>query len=128
MLVPTLPKAGATRRQLWIAGAIAAAVAVYTIGALIIPGTLLDPFMDAFIDNAPVLLVVLVATPVGLWIAQRPQRGVLLLVATVPYWGLDIILPIPSGWKESLALYTLLWTLFSIAFKPRPHYPLPKVV
>jgi O-antigen ligase/polysaccharide polymerase Wzy-like membrane protein len=128
MLVPTLPKPGATRRQLWTAGAIAAVVGVYAVGALILPGKLFDPAMDAFIDNAPILLAVLVAAPVGLWIAQRPQRGVLLLVATVPYWGLDIILPIPSGWKETLALYTLLWTLLSIVFKPRPQYPLPKVV
>jgi putative inorganic carbon (HCO3(-)) transporter len=127
MLVPTLPKVGATRRQLWIAGAIAALVGVYAVGAIILPGELFDPIMDAFIANSALLLAVLVAAPVGLWIAQRPQRGVLLLVATVPYWGLDTILPIPSGWKEALALYTLLWTLLSIVFKPRPHYPLPKV-
>jgi hypothetical protein len=128
MLVPTLPKVGATRRQLWLVGALVAIVAVYTVGAVILPGTFFDPIMDAFVDRAALLLVVLVAAPVGLWIAQRPQRGVILLVATVPYWGLDAILPIPSGWKESIALYTLLWTLLSIVFKPRPRYPLPKIV
>src|SRR5262245_15943022 len=60
MLVPTLPKVGATRRQLWTVGAIAAVAGIYAVGALIMPGTLFDPIMDAFIDNAPVLLVVLV--------------------------------------------------------------------
>src|SRR5689334_18466700 len=109
MLAPTLPKVGAARRPLWI-GLAGGAVAVYAIGAIILPGTLLDPIMDAFINNAPWLLLLLVAAPMGLAIAQRPQRGILLLVATVPYWGLDAILPIPSGWKESIALYTLLWT------------------
>jgi hypothetical protein len=128
MLVPTLPKQAVTRRQVWAIGFAAGLVGVYIVGALILPGTLFDPAMDAFISGAPILLVVLAAAPVGLWIAQRPQRGVLLLVATVPYWGLDVILPIPSGWKETLALYTLLWTLLSIVFKPRPRYPLPKVV
>jgi putative inorganic carbon (hco3(-)) transporter len=128
MLAPTLPKVGAARRPLWIVGALVAVLSVYIVAAIILPGTLFDPFMDAFIDNAPILLAVLVAAPVGLWIAQRPQRGVLLLVATVPYWGLDTILPIPSGWKESIALYTLLWTILSIVFKPRPRFPMPKVV
>src|SRR6202042_2307541 len=64
----------------------------------------------------------------GLAIAQRPQRGVLLLIALVPYWGLTTILPIPDGWKETLCLYTLLWTILSIVGKPRPRFPLPKVV
>src|SRR3954469_4077737 len=126
MLAPTLPKVGATRRPVWVVSAVGGALAVYAVGALILPGTLFDPIMDAFIQYAPWLTLVLVGAPVGLWIAQRPQRGLLLLVATVPYWGLDAILPIPSGWKESIALYTLLWTLLSIVFKPRPHYPLPK--
>src|SRR5205823_5870304 len=91
-------------------------------------GTLYDPFMDQFLAQAHLLLIALVAAPIGLAIAQRPQRGVLLLVATVPYWGLDAVVPIPKGWKEALALYTLAWTLFSVVGKPRQRYPLPKVV
>ena len=103
-------------------------VAVYAVTAVILPGTVYDPFMDQFGAHAQDLLVVLIARRSGSLIAQRPQRGVLLLVASVPYWGLDAVLPIPSGWKEALALYTLAWTVLSIAGKPRPHPRLPKVV
>ena len=107
---------------------VAGALSVYTIGAIIRPGILFDPFMDPFIAHAPIVLVALLAAPVGLAIAQRPQRGVLMLVALVPYWGLDIVLPIPSGWKETIALYTLIWTVLSVIGKPRPHYRWPSVV
>jgi hypothetical protein len=128
MLAPSIPKLGAARRRLLVAAVVAAVLAVYAAGAVLLPGKLYDPFMDQFLAQAHLLLLVLVAAPIGLAIAQRPQRGVLLLVASVPYWGLDAILPIPSGWKEALALYTLIWTLLSVAGKPRPRYPLPKVV
>jgi hypothetical protein len=128
MLAPTIPKLGAQRRRHLIITVSIVALTVYTIGAIVLPGKLYDPFMDQFLARAPFLLVALIAAPVGLAIAQRPQRGVLLLVASVPYWGLDAILPIPAGWKEALALYTFLWTLLSVVGKPRPQYPLPKVV
>jgi hypothetical protein len=128
MLAPTIPKLGAQRRRHLIITVSIVALSVYTIGAIVLPGKLYDPFMDRFLASAPFLLVALIAAPVGLAIAQRPQRGVLLLVASVPYWGLDAILPIPAGWKEALALYTFLWTLLSVVGKPRPQYPLPKVV
>ncbi len=128
MLAPSIPKLGAKRRRLLIVTVVGSALAVYTAGAVILPGMLYDPFMDQFLALAQLLLLALIAAPVGLLIAQRPQRGVLLLVALVPYWGLDAILPIPSGWKEALALYTLIWTLLNIAGKPRPRVPLPKVV
>jgi len=45
-----------------------------------------------------------------LYIVQRPQRGLLLLAALVPYDGLLLIAPAPSiasGWKEALVLLTL---------------------
>jgi hypothetical protein len=127
MLAPQIPKLAPARRRLLIVVVVAGALSVYTVGAIILPGTLYDPFMDQFIAHAALVLVALLAAPIGLAIAQRPQRGVLLLVATVPYWGLDAVLPIPSGWKETLALYTLIWTLLSVMGKPRPRYPLPKV-
>jgi putative inorganic carbon (hco3(-)) transporter len=128
MLAPPIPKLAPARRRLLLVVVVVGALGVYTAGAIILPGKLFDPFMDQFLAQARLLLVALIAAPVGLAIAQRPQRGVLLLIATVPYWGLDAVLPIPSGWKEALALYTLLWTLLSIFAKPRPRYPLPKVV
>jgi putative inorganic carbon (hco3(-)) transporter len=128
MLAPSLPKLAPARRRLLVVSVVAAALAVYTTAAVILPGTVYDPFMDQFLAQDRLLLVLLLAAPIGLAIAQRPQRGVLLLVATVPYWGLDAILPIPPGWKETLALFTLLWTLLTVIAKPRPRYPLPKVV
>ena len=128
MVAPPIPKLAPARRRLVLVVVVAAVLAVYAVGALILPGTLYDPFMDQFLAQAHLLLLALIAAPVGLAIAQRPQRGVLLLVASVPYWGLDAVLPIPSGWKEALALYTLIWTMLSIVSKPRPRYPLPKVV
>jgi putative inorganic carbon (hco3(-)) transporter len=128
MLASPIPKLAPARRRLFLVVVVAAALSAYTAGAIIAPGTLYDPFMDQFLAQARIILVVLLAAPVGLAIAQRPQRGVLLLVASVPYWGLDAVLPIPSGWKEALALYTLLWTILSVIGKPRPRYPMPKVV
>jgi hypothetical protein len=128
MLAPSIPKLAPARRRFLLVVVVAGALAVYTVGAVILPGTLYDPFMDQFVAHASLVLVLLVAAPVGLAIAQRPQRGVLMLIALVPYWGLDAIAPIPSGWKEALCLYTLIWTLLSIAGKPRPRFPLPKVV
>jgi hypothetical protein len=128
MLAPSNLKLAPARRRFLLVLVVSSVVAVYAVAAIILPGTLYDPFMDQFGAHAQDLLVVLIGAPVALAIAQRPQRGVLLLVATVPYWGLDKVLPIPSGWKEALALYTVAWTVMSIAGKPRPHPRLPKIV
>lgn len=128
MLAPPIPKLAPARRRLFLVVVVAGALSVYTIGALILPGVLFDPFMDQLIAHAPLIIVALLAAPVGLAIADRPQRGVLMLVALVPYWGLDVVLPIPSGWKESIALYTLLWTVLGVVGKPRPRYKRPSVV
>ncbi len=57
---------------------------------------------------APVGLLVLTAG--GWWLATRPQRGILLLVALVPFDGLLLLVPHPGvvdGWKEALALACL---------------------
>lgn len=67
----------------------------------------------------PVLLALLAATaavPLLAWIWQRPQRGLLLLVALLPFDGLLLVLPAPSAvsaWKEVLVGFTLL-----AAFQP----------
>jgi putative inorganic carbon (HCO3(-)) transporter len=128
MLAPPNLKLAPARQRFLVVVAVAAVLTVYVVGAIVLPGTFVDPFMDRFLSVAPTALVILIAAPIGLAIAQRPQRGVLLLVASVPYWGLDRILPIPSGWKEALALFTLLWTLLSVAGKPRPQHRVPNVV
>jgi len=54
--------------------------------------------------------------PVAAWIWARPQRGLLVLVALMPFDGLLIIAPLPSAfaaWKEALVALTLL-----AAFQP----------
>jgi putative inorganic carbon (HCO3(-)) transporter len=55
-----------------------------------------------------------VVVPLCLAVAGRPQRGVLLLAALVPFHGLLLIVPAPtvvSGWKEALVLVTLAATV-----------------
>jgi hypothetical protein len=52
----------------------------------------------------------LAVVPLTLVLAVRPQRGVLVLAAVVPFNGLLLILPHPSllaGWKEALTLAVL---------------------
>jgi hypothetical protein len=61
-------------------------------------------------DTAVLIVAVLVAAVItGTAVAVRPQRGVLLLAALVPFDGLLLIARLPplmSGWKEALTLLT----------------------
>ena len=61
-------------------------------------------------DTVVLVVAVLVAAGiVATMVAARPQRGVLLLAALVPFDGLLLILRVPpwmSGWKEALTLLT----------------------
>ena len=62
--------------------------------------------------GAPVALGLLaVLVPLGLGLTQRPQRGLLLLAALVPFDGLLLLVPrlppLVAGWKEALVLATL---------------------
>jgi hypothetical protein len=54
---------------------------------------------------------VAVGVPIAIWvglrIVERPQRGLLLLAALVPFDGLRQLYPVPAGWKESIVLFTL---------------------
>ena len=55
-------------------------------------------------------LSIAVVVPVALAVVHRPQRGVLLLVALVPFDGLRTLVPHPAvldGWKEALVVGTL---------------------
>ncbi len=68
-------------------------------------------------SSVAVLFVVLAA----LWLIARPQRGVLLLAALVPYDGLLLLLPAPAflnGWKEALVLGTLAASLMCSSSRP----------
>ena len=58
--------------------------------------------------HALVVLTLGVAVPLLLWIAERPQRGLLLLVALAPFDGLRIIAPeVSVAWKFVLLGGTL---------------------
>ncbi len=57
------------------------------------------------------LLSVLV--PGALWLSKRPQRGILVLAALLPFNGLLIIAGLPGivkGWKEALVIFLLFLT------------------
>ncbi len=68
-----------------------------------------------------VVLVVAVLVPahVVVLVVRRPQRGLLLLAALVPFDGLLLVVPdgtgTVAGWKEGLVLATLLATLVAPA-------------
>jgi hypothetical protein len=73
------------------------ALAAVAIGAAIITGRL------------TVLVLGAVALTAAVWIALRPQRGLLLLVTLVPFDGVRLPLGIEgslASWKEALAIYT----------------------
>jgi hypothetical protein len=57
------------------------------------------------------LLAVVLVSPVvvggAMWVFLRPQRGVLLLAALLPFDGLQQIWGFPAGWKEALTLVVL---------------------
>lgn len=64
------------------------------------------------------VLALAVGIPLLLALADRPQRGVLLLVALAPFSGLLVLVDGPAllaGWKEALILLTLAATLIAPA-------------
>ena len=72
-------------------------MAAAVIGAAVITG------------QVKLLFVGIVAVAFAVWIALRPQRGLLLLVALVPFDGVRLPLGIEgslASWKEALAIYT----------------------
>ncbi|MBJ7288647.1 MAG: O-antigen ligase domain-containing protein [Williamsia sp.] len=63
------------------------------------------------LQGAALTIGALIAVAVVVWIARRPQRGVLLLAALTPLHGLLDIAPVPgvaAAWKEGLVALTLL--------------------
>lgn len=118
-----------------VVGAVAAPLLLVAVGvATGGPGWLgdqLDLRLGQLVDNGALLLALALSWPLALWIAARPQRGVLLLAVLVPLDGLLLILPLPSsaaGWKEGLLLYTLLWAFLTVVGKPRPPARIPAFV
>jgi len=108
-----------------------AVVAVAAIGALMVAVKPAGDAASRLIDAGPYVLLLLVAAPAALWIAARPQRGVLVLVAFVPFDGLLNIVPTPpfaEGWKEALLLWTVLWAALGTVGEHRDKLRLPGFV
>lgn len=65
------------------------------------------------------LAVASVLVPLAFALARRPQRGVLVLAALVPFDGLLLLVPhlppLAAGWKEALVLATLAATFVAPA-------------
>jgi putative inorganic carbon (HCO3(-)) transporter len=74
----------------------------------------------AFIAEAVLPLATLaVVAPLGVALTRRPQRGLLVLAALVPFDGLLLLVPdlpaLAAGWKEALVLSTLAATFVAPA-------------
>jgi len=101
VLVATLALASRTWRELAILALANAAVV-----ALAVRG-------DTVVMLAAIAVL---AIPGALFVVKRPQRGVLILAALVPFNGLLLIVPHPgvvAGWKEALTLATVAATFVS---------------
>lgn len=108
-----------------------ASVGVVTTGSAEPLVAALDGVVARLVDAAPLLLLLALAWPLALWIAVRPQRGMLLLVAFVPFDGLLNVLPTPpfaEGWKEALLIWTLLWSVLGTVGKQRERSRFPEFV
>lgn len=74
--------------------------------------------LGAAADVTALILLAGVAIPVGWAILHRPQIGILLLVAGLPYSGLLLILPLPGAvadWASALLVATLVASLIAPA-------------
>lgn len=77
---------------------------------------------------AVVLAVAATAGPLVIALVQRPQRGVLLLAALVPFDGLLLLVPHPpvvAGWKEALVVAVLAATFVPTQARAAPGRRLP---
>ena len=80
------------------------------------------------LGRLPEALVAVVGIAMAVWIANRPQRGILLAVALVPLDGLRLPLGIGgavASWKEALALFTVACAVISsrkVARRARPDW------
>lgn len=88
--------------------------------------------LDASIGYLPYALLFSLVTPVLVWVARRPQRGILILAGLVPFYGLLIIVPgmppVFHGWKEVLTLFVWGSSAWHKRGERTPFHKLPKVV
>ena len=100
---------------------VACALAVAINGALLAAGG---------VGALPLLLVGALAVPAALLILDRPQRGLLALVALTPFNGLLVLVPLPplaGYWKDGLVLLTLVGTFVAPpSARGRPGRRLPQ--
>jgi hypothetical protein len=135
-MVPVRSAPRIVRRGPLLALAALAAALVAATGKMATSGSTTD-VADNVLRALPWALLAVICIPALLAIAQRPQRGLLLLIALVPFNGLLLIVPgrppFVEGWKEALAIYTLVWAAFgsfgalgrSRVDRPRPGFLAP---
>jgi O-antigen ligase len=130
MSVTAVLERGRARRTDPAVVAAAALIGAAVVG--VVAAHTVRPSVSALVGVVPYVLVAMVAIPVLVAIAARPQLGVLLLAALVPFNGLLILVhskpAAADGWKEGLALYALLWAALSRVGHPRPRRGFPKYV
>jgi hypothetical protein len=103
--------------------------------ALVLGAALADHSASSYVTRGIgklpyVLILFAIAIPVVIAVWQRPQRGVLLVAAFIPFHGLLSIVPskppFAEGWKEALTLFTLAATFRPNLTRPARR-PWPKV-
>ncbi len=94
------------------------------------PTTACAAYLTRGLHLLPLLLIALLVVPVLVAVVQRPQRGVLLVAALIPFHGLLAIAPgkppFAEGWKEALTLLTVAATFRPALARPEKR-PWPKV-
>lgn len=84
----------------------ASGAAVVAVNSLVLWALATDAALPLAVVAVPAVLA-----PLALALARRPQRGLLVLAALVPFDGLLLLLPrlppLAAGWKEALVLATL---------------------
>lgn len=112
MPLPVIPRAPATATA-FASRRVPAAFAVVAANVAVVATVVTNRESGLLLLAA--LPAALLAGTLAFAIWSRPQRGVLLLAALLPFDGLQAIIGFPAGWKEGLVLITLAATFVAPA-------------
>jgi hypothetical protein len=121
-----------SRRSAAVAGValIAIALAVITLGGVSDKfGTAYGDLINGIVTLGPLVVFLSVAIALAMLIAARPQRGILVIAALVPFDGLLKIIkhpPFSEGYKEMLTGYVFVWAFLSIVGQRREKLKRPR--
>jgi len=100
-----------TMRELPLSRSVPAIRTIAALGLIACVNAAVVGFVQGRPELLPLVLAGVVALPIAavlvVKLVERPQRGVLLLAALVPFDGLREITSFPAGWKEALVVVTL---------------------